>query len=64
MRPPGVDLRVVSVLLGWILVVGGLLEVFGLVYYRPWGPGYVWGYYHGPALMIGLGLVLWLQARR
>ena len=56
------------VVFGWILVIGGILEIFGFLRYGwpdPWWPSYR---YHallmGPIVHIGLGLVMWALSRR
>lgn len=69
MRTPSFRLRSWLVVLGWILVIGGFVEGFELVFHD-WSHGW-WrhdGFLHaivsGPAVQVGLGSALWALAKR
>lgn len=64
MRTPSLNLRTPAVIVGWILVVGGIVEGIDMFFHK-WGfRSFAVSFLHGPAVLIGLGLALWLLARR
>lgn len=71
MRTPSIQLSWWLILLGWILVIGGIIEVVDAFFYhhtwpRPWwrGDSLLYWIVRGPATHIGLGSALWALARR
>lgn len=68
MRSP-FRLSAVMIFVGWVLVLGGLYEVFDLLH-RSWSfpsssaHSFIYHMLHGAALHIGMGLALWWLARR
>lgn len=68
LRSSSITLRQWLVVFGWMLVIGGLLELFDLLYHawpRYWYARTVLhGLIGGPVAHIGLGIGLWALARR
>ncbi len=69
MRSPALRLSSIMVFVGWVLVLGGLYEVFDLLH-RAWtfpsssAHSFIHNLLHNASLHIGLGLALWSLARR
>lgn len=65
MRTPRVNLSSPAVIMGWILVVGGIVEAVDMLFHRHWVfRSFAVSFLHGPAVLISLGIALWLLARR
>lgn len=69
MRIPTMNLKSWAIVIGWILVVGGIIEAVDLLY-RAWTfPAWsmrstTLGLLEGPFVHVGLGLLLWTTSRR
>lgn len=69
MQTPRIQISTWLAVLGWVLVIGGIVELFDLLFHHHWHHRV---HYHsllhelvdGPAVHLGFGSALWALARR
>lgn len=57
------DVRTAAIVVGWILVVGGLIASIDMLLHA-WRWRSLLSIIEGPGVTVAVGLILWLNARR